>query len=273
MIWVTAQQEQGMQNTKDIWGSRVDFLINRILWNGLQLSVQTWFSGNPFQSFHKIVEYLELEGSCKRNQVQTLFPHSANQNSNLVSESVVQMLLDLQQLRAVPTFPGSLLHAQHLLMQNLPLTPSLTVPQSSTVPFLPVLSSPESKTAGRHVASLQSALDQVTSTTPHTYGPLDPLLFSPPTFRCFLTILCTLCCPTLHTVLEVRPHIAEQNGTIASFAQLAVLAMVHPRAQLPLWAARAHCCPTVDEEVLGGSIGNEWTFESFLNGKHEKLHS
>ena len=140
------------------------------------------------------------------------------------------------------TFLGSLFHAQHLLVQNLFLTPSLTVPQSSSVLFLPVLSlSLESRTAGRHEASLQSALDQVTSTIPHISGPLDPLLSLPPSFGCFLIVLCTLCCPTLYTVLKVRPHSAEQSGTAVSLAQLAVLSMMHPRVQLALWAARAHC--------------------------------
>ena len=44
-----------------------------------------------------------------------------------MSDSTVQTLLELQQLRAVPTALGSLLHAHHPLVQNLSLFPHLTL--------------------------------------------------------------------------------------------------------------------------------------------------
>ena len=43
-------------------------------------------------------------------------------------ERCVQSLLELWQLRAVPTALGSLFHAHHALVQNLSLTPNLTLP-------------------------------------------------------------------------------------------------------------------------------------------------
>jgi len=44
-----------------------------------------------------------------------------------MSESTVQMFLELQQLRAVPTVVGSLFHSHHPLVQNLLLIPNLTL--------------------------------------------------------------------------------------------------------------------------------------------------
>ena len=43
-------------------------------------------------------------------------------------ESIVQTLLELQQLGAMTTALGSLFHAHHPLVKNLFLTPSLTFP-------------------------------------------------------------------------------------------------------------------------------------------------
>lgn len=82
------------------------------------------------------------------------------------------MLLELQQLGAVPTALGSLSQCPTTLwVQNLSLTPSLTLPCPSSMPFPRVLSlSPESRAqrlplrsaceaaAGRHEASPQPAL-------------------------------------------------------------------------------------------------------------------
>ena len=52
-------------------------------------------------SFHRITEYPELEGSHKDHQVQHLAPCKTILNSNAMSESVVQMLLEFWQSGAV----------------------------------------------------------------------------------------------------------------------------------------------------------------------------
>ena len=52
--------------------------------------------------------YPELEGNHKDDEVQLLVPHTPIQNSNLMSESVVQKLLRLQQLEAMTTALGIL---------------------------------------------------------------------------------------------------------------------------------------------------------------------
>jgi len=61
---------------------------------------------------HGIVDYPKLEGIHKDHQVQLPAPPSATQNPNLISESGVQMLLELQQLGAVLIAPRNLFHAQ-----------------------------------------------------------------------------------------------------------------------------------------------------------------
>jgi len=48
-----------------------------------------------------------------------------------MSETAVQMLLDLGQFSAVPAALGSLFHAHHPLMQNLPLTPPSPSPDTA----------------------------------------------------------------------------------------------------------------------------------------------
>jgi len=63
--------------------------------------------------FHRIIEYSELEGTHKDHQVQLPAPLSRpTSNPNPMSESIVQMLLELQQLEAMPIALGSLCHAQ-----------------------------------------------------------------------------------------------------------------------------------------------------------------
>ena len=42
--------------------------------------------------------------------------------------SILQILLELQQLRAMSTALGRLFHAHRLLVKNPPLTPNLTLP-------------------------------------------------------------------------------------------------------------------------------------------------
>ena len=49
-----------------------------------------------------------------------------------LDENIVQMLLELLQLRAVPTAQGSLCHAHCLLVQNLSLTPSWHFPDTAS---------------------------------------------------------------------------------------------------------------------------------------------
>ena len=75
---------------------------------------------------HRVAEYSELK-ECTRVIESNPWLHAAPpQNPNPMSESTVQILLELQQLRAVPTALGSLFHAHHALVQNLSLAPSLT---------------------------------------------------------------------------------------------------------------------------------------------------
>lgn len=53
---------------------------------------------NPSSSFLKIMQYSELEGIHKDHPVQLPAPHSTTQVSNPMSESTVQMLLELRQI-------------------------------------------------------------------------------------------------------------------------------------------------------------------------------
>jgi len=57
---------------------------------------------------HRIIECPELEGTHKAYQVQPLAPHRTSQNSNSMSESVVHMLPDFQQVAVLTTALGSL---------------------------------------------------------------------------------------------------------------------------------------------------------------------
>ena len=65
-------------------------------------------------SYCRITDHPELERTHEDHQVQLLVPHSTNQNSEPVSESTVQMLLELWQLGAMSTALGSLFHATAL---------------------------------------------------------------------------------------------------------------------------------------------------------------
>lgn len=50
--------------------------------------------------------------------VQLPLPHKTIQNSNPMSESTTEILLELLQLGTMPTAQGSLLHAHHPLEKN-----------------------------------------------------------------------------------------------------------------------------------------------------------
>ena len=58
------------------------------------------------QKYHKITEYPNLEGTLKDHWVQLQAPHRTTQNSNPVSESTVQALLEFWQPGAVPIALG-----------------------------------------------------------------------------------------------------------------------------------------------------------------------
>lgn len=53
--------------------------------------------------FHRIVESPELEGTHNSHHVQLLAPHGTIQNTNLIPESTLQTLLEIQHLGAVTT--------------------------------------------------------------------------------------------------------------------------------------------------------------------------
>jgi len=72
-----------------------------------------------------------LDGTHKVHQVQIPALHSTTQNSDHMSESGVQTLLELQQLNAVPTALGSPFHAHSPLVQPLSLTPSCPSPDTA----------------------------------------------------------------------------------------------------------------------------------------------
>jgi len=81
-----------------------------------------------------IIEYPNLEGTHKDRCVQLLALHSTTQNSTPMSESSVQMLLELWQISALPAALGSLFHAHHPLVQKLFLTLNLSLSQHSSMP-------------------------------------------------------------------------------------------------------------------------------------------
>lgn len=85
--------------------------------------------GNPTHSFHRIIKYAELEETHKDHQIQVLAPQRTTQNSNRVSESIVQMLLDLWRFTAATAALGNHFPVpSHSLVKNLFLIPSLTFP-------------------------------------------------------------------------------------------------------------------------------------------------
>jgi len=74
----------------------------------------------------------DIQGSLSPNPG----PTQHHPKSNPTSESTVQILLELQQLRAVPTALGSLFHAHSSLIQN----PQLPLPWHSSMLFPQALS-------------------------------------------------------------------------------------------------------------------------------------
>ena len=89
-----------------------------------------------FSDKHTIIEYLELEGTIRIiESVHLLAPHRTTQKSDHMSESIVQMLLELRQLCAMTTVLSSPFHAHHPLVKNLLLTPNLPLPWHSSMPF------------------------------------------------------------------------------------------------------------------------------------------
>ena len=112
-----------------------------------------WYKWGPCldkEHSHSFSVYMESQSipSEKRppkdHQVQVIALHRTTQNSDHISESIVQMLLELQRPGAVTTALGSQFYAHHPLVRNLLLTPKLTLPWHSSMPFPQVLSlSPE----------------------------------------------------------------------------------------------------------------------------------
>lgn len=77
----------------------------------------------------RIIEHPELEGTHKDQRVQLLAPHSATGKFSHLLETVVQMLLELQQLGALTTVLGSLSqHPTTLSVKNLSLMPGPNLP-------------------------------------------------------------------------------------------------------------------------------------------------
>jgi len=68
---------------------------------------------------HRIIECPTLEGTHKGHQVQSWLHTASTKKSNSVSESTVQTLPKLQQLRAVPIALGSLFYAHCPVVKNL----------------------------------------------------------------------------------------------------------------------------------------------------------
>ena len=111
-----------------------------------------------------------------------LAPHRITQNPNPMSESTIQMLLELQQLRAVPTALGSLFHAYRPLVQTLSLTPtcpsqhsSMLFPQALSLSHRAELSASSplpGRSCSHHEASPQllcSGLNQARDLSPSPY--------------------------------------------------------------------------------------------------------
>ena len=69
---------------------------------------------------HRIIKYLELEGTQKGHQVQFLTPHRTTQNSNSMSESVFQTLLELQQAQCHDHCPGEPIPQPHYPLSEEP---------------------------------------------------------------------------------------------------------------------------------------------------------
>ena len=87
-----------------------------------------WKSAQVLQN-NIITEYPECEGTHKdqRAQFSNSWPHRTTQNSNPMSERIVQMLLELRLLGARITALRSLFYAHHCSVKNLFLVPNLNL--------------------------------------------------------------------------------------------------------------------------------------------------
>lgn len=91
------------------------------------------YMGNTTHSFHSIIKYPELEETHKDHQIQDLAPQRTTQNSNHMSESTVQMLLDFWQFSTVTAALGNHFSvSNHSLVKNLFLIPNLTLPDTAS---------------------------------------------------------------------------------------------------------------------------------------------
>lgn len=90
-------------------------ILDISLWPGYFQSISglvcvRWFFLNEnfkLSEFNKrIIEYPKSEWTHKDHWLQVLAPHRTIQNSNQMSESVVQTLLELQQVQRHDHFPG-----------------------------------------------------------------------------------------------------------------------------------------------------------------------
>jgi len=91
-------------------------------------------------------EYYQLKGTHRDHWIQTPVPHRTTQKSNHISECIVQMLLEFQQLSAMITAQGSLLQCSWpshsgTFSQSDPLLMQLRV-----IPLDPVTATREQRT-------------------------------------------------------------------------------------------------------------------------------
>ena len=124
----------------------------------------------------------------------------------------------------------------------MPFTQALSLPQRaelSAAPLLPV------RSCGLHEASPQLLCSGLSKpgdlSAPHTPCPSDSSPSSYPSSGCSLTVVCPSGIVALkgHTVLEVRPHSAEQSGTTLPLAWQQCWAWCVPFGQ-PGHAAGSH---------------------------------
>ena len=148
----------------------------------------------------------------------------------------------------IPTALGSLFHAHHPLLKNLFLTPHLTLPRHSSMPFpgfccchlkAELSAAPPFPLWGVVRSSLSLLFSGLKKSRDHSHSsdvlPSDPWMLSN-------SLMSFLCCGTkIHTHCLLRPHSAKQSGVIPPLAWLAVLGLMHPRVLLALLAVRAHC--------------------------------
>ena len=92
-----------------------------------------------FPIFLESKEYTKLEETHKDHRVQLLAPHGNTQNSNPMSDSIVQMLLKLWQPGYECCIVGILFQCPATPWMNFFLTPNLTLLWHSSMPFPQVL--------------------------------------------------------------------------------------------------------------------------------------